>query len=235
MHSLRRLTTTLIASFDKTVSSMEDHEATVDAIIRDSKKATARANFKLQKMCAENRRLKERISRLRQESEKWEARALRSHQDNHSDAIKCVAERNRCTDKIDVLTAQLSNQQELEARARESVNRLIERTDSLNSKRSELSSRAATAKATQIIDKLEGEEGLSINETLDRWEERVFESEAVSDIHSSQCAEHYSDNELADNYQREEDQQRLDQDLASLISGSAASTEREKQAENDND
>ena len=235
MHSLRRLTTTLVASFDKTVSSMEDHEAIVDATIRDSKKATARATFKLKKMCADNQRLKNQISNLESESEQWEARALRSHKDNHDDAIKCIAERNRCTDHIDKLTTRLAQQQEHETRAKDAVNRLIERTDSLTSKRSELSSRAATAKATQIIDRLEGDEGLSINETLDRWEERVFESEAISDIHTMDCVPKNTINEFSENFQRQEDQQKLDQDLASLIAGQPTATDEADQAENNND
>ena len=235
MKSLRRLTTTLVASFDQTVSSMEDHEAIVDATIRDSKKATARATFKLKKMCADNQQLISRIAELRQQSEKWEARALGSHEDSQSDAIKCIAERNRCTDKIETLSTRLSRQQELEARARESVNRLIERTDSLISKRSELSSRAATARATEIVDRLEGEDGLNIHDTLERWEERVFESEALSDIHTFQCTDNSTSNDFSDKYRREEDQQKLDQDLASLIARNNSSSDDAAHVEKDND
>jgi len=186
-------------------------------------------------MCADNRQLKERIDELKKEREQWEARALRSHEENHSDAIKCIAERNRCTDKIDTLSKRLKNQQEHEARARDAVNRLIERTDSLTSKRSELSARSATARATQIIDRLEGEEGLSINETLDRWEERVFESEAISDIHNSECSETSDSNDFSDKYQRDEDRLKLDQDLASLIANKPNSSDANEQTENDND
>ena len=214
---------------------MEDHEAIVDATIRDSKKATARATFKLKKMCADNQQLISRIAELRQQSDKWEARALGSHEDNQSDAIKCIAERNRCTDKIDTLSTRLSRQQELEVRARESVNRLIERTDSLTSKRSELSSRAATARATEIVDRLEGEDGLNIHDTLERWEERVFESEALSDIHTFQSTDNSTSTEFSDKYQREEDQQKLDQDLASLIARNNSSSDDAGHVEKDND
>ncbi len=216
MNTLKRLTATLVASVDRTVTQMQDHEAVVAAAISDTRKATARARFKLEKLKAENQRLRDRIQSLKDESETWGTRAVSLHETNPQDALQCIAHRNRCTEQIELLSTRLEQQQQLEQQSVKTVQRLADKTDALNSKRAQLSSRAATAEATRVISRLEGDEGMEIDDTLDRWEQSVYETEAVCGVALESSSLSPTD-DLTERLVSEEKQQNLQDELNALV------------------
>lgn len=231
MNTLKRLTTTLVATVDRTITSMEDHEAVIAAAIRDSRKATARARFKLNKLKADNHGLQQRIHAVQLEADKWQQRAISLNEANRDDAINCIAHRRRCIDQIQSLTLRLEQQQKLELRSSTAVQRLADKADSLNSKRTQLSSRAAAADATRVINRLEGDDGIEIDDTLDRWEQSVFETEAVSGVGLDSFDEYSSADDLPERLAQQEQQQELMQELDALVATNASSSDVKSDAE----
>jgi len=180
MNSLKRLSATLVATIDKTVASMEDHEAVVASALKDSKKATARARFKLEKLKLRNQHLQARLAEAKAEHDKWQDRALSLKETNREDALRCLTARKRCAERIEALSKELSHREESARRMEASVNQLIQKTESLDARRSELSSRAATARATEIVNRIEEDSSLDVHETLDNWELSIVESEFIA-------------------------------------------------------
>ena len=217
MNTLKRLTATLVATVDRTVTNMEDHEAVIAAAIRDSRKATARARFKLNKLKADNQRLQQRINTLQAEADKWQQRAVSLNDVNRDDAVNCIAHRRRCADLIESLSQRLEQQRKLELQSTKTVQRLSDKSDSLNSKRTQLSSRAAAAEATRVMNRLEGDDGIEIDDTLDRWEQSVFENEAVSGVGFDSLEDDTSMDDLPERLANEEQQQDLLRELDELI------------------
>lgn len=226
MNTLKRFTATLVASVDRTVTHMQDHEAVVAAAIRDSRKATARARFKLEKLKADNRRLHDRIHSLQHESDQWSTRAISISETSQQDALKCIAHRNRCTGQIESLSMRLAQQQQLEQQSVQTVQRLADKTDALNSKRTQLSSRAAAAEATRVIHRLEGDEGIEIDDTLDRWEQSVYETEAVCGV-AVELSDMPLTDDLTERLASEEEQQHLQDELNALLAQNDEKTRKE--------
>lgn len=224
MNTLKRLTATLVATVDRTVTSMEDHEAVIAAAIRDSRKATARARFKLKKLKADNQRLQQRINTLQAEADKWQQRAVSLNDVNRDDAINCIAHRRRCADLVESLLHRLEQQKKLELQSTKTVQRLADKADTLNSKRAQLSSRAAAAEATRVMSRLEGDDGIEIDDTLDRWEQSVFENEAVSGVGLDSLDEYTSVDDLPERLANEEQQQDLQRELDALVDSGKGKT-----------
>lgn len=232
MNTLKRLSATLLATVDRTVNSMEDHEAVISAAIRDSRKATARARFKLEKLKADNTRLKDRINTLQQQHDKWQERAISLNSVNREDALNCIARGKRCAEQIESLSTMLEQQQKLEQQSINTVRRLSEKSDSLNSKRTQLSSRAAAAEATRVINRLEGEDGIEIDDTLGRWEQSVYETEAVFGMGEGAVRMDTLGDELDERLSDGEEQQDLSDELDALVADVAG---KQSQAEQGHD
>lgn len=227
MNTLKRLTTTLIATVDRTVASMEDHEAVVAAAIRESRKVTARARFKLNRLRAENQRLTNRIDALQVEADKWQQRAISLNEVSREDAVNCIAHRRRCADRIESLTVQLEQQKKLELQSIKTVERLSDKVDVLNSKRAQLATRAASAEAMDVMHRLEGDDGLEIDDMLDRWEESVFETEAHTGSGFDASHGYTSADDLPERLANEEQQLDLQRELDALLTTTVTETEGE--------
>ena len=213
MKTLKRFTTSLVARVDRTLATIDDHAAIVDAAIRETGKAAAKAQFRLNKLRANTSQLSQQIDSLKVESERWETRALSVADSNREEAIQCISERKKCTDSIASLSQQLNQQQQIENQVAQSVQQLTDKVAGLKSKRSQFASREAAAQAQNLIQNLEGDSHLDLGDTLDRWEEAIHETEAETGVFNPL----QGTSDLAARFNASEQQQELEQELDKLM------------------
>ena len=221
MSTLKRFTTSLVARVDRTLATIDDHAAIVDAAIRDTDKAAAKARFRLNKLRANTSKLLEKIDALTVESERWETRAVSVADSKREEAIQCICERKKCTDSIVVLSEQLQQQQLVEKQVAQTVYQLTDKVANLKSKRSQFASREAAAQAQHLIQTLDGDSHPDLSDTLDRWEETIYETEAETGVFNSFNATI----DLAARFDASEQQHELEQELDKLMEVSQHSTQ----------
>ena len=75
MSLIKRFVATVHHSVDRTLAGMENHEAVVDAALRESREAVSRARVRLNRLEKDGKQQSNRITELTSEVELWNERA----------------------------------------------------------------------------------------------------------------------------------------------------------------
>jgi phage shock protein A len=185
MTMLKRISTTFISKVDRVVAHVENHDAVVEASLKDLQTALAKARIRLNRIQKDGKQLNDKISELTQAEASWESRAELIAVDDKSKALECIRRRNHCRVKIIQTQSAATRHDELEQQVEETVVRMEERANELSSQRNQMRSRQSAANAMQIINKIEGEPQGSIDDAFERWEEMITETEYKNGTYNS--------------------------------------------------
>lgn len=177
MSIFKRIVTTVHANVEKTVASMENHEALIQASLKDSRRAVAAANIKLQRLNEDEQHQRNRIDELGRRIDLWTQRASAVAEADQDKAIQCL--RQRRIDQRELADAKqaLTKHQTMTQQMQDSVNQLQQRVNRLQRQHLELQSRDTLSRATARLDDLELTNDSSIDAMFDRWEESIQERE----------------------------------------------------------
>ena len=182
MSLIKRLVTTVHGSIDRTLASMENHEAVVDAALRDSREAVSRAKVRLSRLEKDGRQQRNRITELTTEAELWNERARSVAETDRPRALACIRRRKTCEQDLKLAEAQAAEHSRIEQRVRDSISESTNRVQALQSQRNQMRSREAAAQAGKIVHSLDGRLGSDVEAAIERWEVTVGESELLTDI-----------------------------------------------------
>ena len=182
MSLIKRLVTTVHGSVDRTLASMENHEAVVDAALRDSREAVSRAKVRLSRLEKDGRQQRNRITELTTEAELWNERARSVAETDRPRALACIRRRKTCEQDLKLAEAQAAEHSRIEQRVRDSISESTNRVQALQSQRNQMRSREAAAQAGKIVYSLDGRLGSDVEAAIERWEVTVGESELLTDI-----------------------------------------------------
>jgi phage shock protein A len=180
MSVLTRLTATFAAGFDRLVGEIENHDAVVEAALRDNRRAYARARVRLGRMQQEVSQWRHRIEQLRADAEAWRRRALATT--DETQAIECLRRAKRAEHEAAGQGEPLAEHERLAGRLEQEIAGVRRRIEALQQRRSQLRSREATADAAGRIRALEGNACPDLEETFERWEVRVTEAEVEATL-----------------------------------------------------
>ena len=90
MSILKRLVTTVHSSVDRTLAGMENHQAVVDAALKESRHAVAEARVRLGRLEMDAKSQRERVTELASEAELWNERALSVAEQDREKALSCI-------------------------------------------------------------------------------------------------------------------------------------------------
>jgi len=181
MSLIKRLVTTVHSSVDRTLASMENHEAVVDAALRDSREAVSRAKVRLARLEKDGRQQSYRITELTSEVDLWNERARSVAENDRPKALACIRRRKQCEQDLKNAKAQAVEHRRIEQRVRDSISESTNRVQALQSQRNQMRSREAAAQAGRIVHSLDGRLGNDVEEAIERWEVTVGEAELLSD------------------------------------------------------
>jgi phage shock protein A len=179
MSLIRRISTSITSSVDRAVSKVENHDAIVNAALRETQQAAARSRVRLERVRKDGHSLKARHSNLKQAVGRWTERAMIVAAQDESKALECLRRRKDCEQQMQNLEESIAKHDELEARVSEQVKKIEARIGEVAQQRNMMRSRQSVAEAMRTINNIEGVSYGEIEDTFDRWEINLGETEIL--------------------------------------------------------
>lgn len=177
MGIIRRISATLSSSVDRAVSRVENHDAIVEAALRETQQAAARARVRLARVRKDGASLKTRRSALAQAGERWTERAKTVAATDEAKALECLRRKRECEAQMRTVTEAITRHEELEAKVSEQVKTIEQRIGEVTQQRNLMRSRQSVSEALSAIHSVDGVSHGDIEETFDRWEAHLGETE----------------------------------------------------------
>lgn len=210
MNLFTRISATLTRKMDDMVSQVENHDAVVAVALKDTRAAVAKAKVRLERVRKDGESMRKRLSDATHMAQLWENRAKETAAKDEQKALACIARRNQCREQIVQTQAALVRHEELENKVSENVQRMEQRLRDITQQQNLMRSRQSTADAMRIINQIEGSTDNGIEDTFDRWETLITETE-YSIGHMS------STDTLDMSFAKEESTMQLQAELAALL------------------
>jgi phage shock protein A len=179
MSLIRRITTSVTSSVDRAVARVENHDAIINAALRDTQQAAARARVRLERVRKDGHNLKTRHANLEQATVRWTDRARSVAAEDEARALECLRRRKDCETQLRSLKESIARHEELEARIAEQVKKIEARIGEVAQQRNMMRSRQSVAEAMRTINNVEGISYGEIEDTFDRWEINLGETEIL--------------------------------------------------------
>jgi phage shock protein A len=179
MSLIRRISTSITSSVDRAVSKVENHDAIINAALRDTQTAAARSRVRLERVRKDGRSLKTRHSDLQLAASRWTERARSLGTSDEQKALECLRRRKDCEVQMRHLQESIEKHDELEARITDQVKKIEARIGEVAQQRNMMRSRQSVAEAMRTINNIEGVSYGEIEDTFDRWEINLGETEVL--------------------------------------------------------
>ncbi len=179
MSLIRRISTSITSSVDRAVSKVENHDAIINSALRDTQQAAARSRVRLERVRKDGYALKTRHANLLLAVTRWTERATSIGVTDESKALECLRRRKDCEMQLQNLQLSIEKHDELEARIAEQVKKIEVRIGEVSQQRNMMRSRQSVAEAMRTINNIEGVSYGEIEDTFDRWEINLGETEIL--------------------------------------------------------
>jgi len=179
MSLIRRISATLTSSVDRAVSKVENHDAIVNAALRDTQRAAARSRVRLERVRKDGHALKNRYQALQVAQSRWTERARSIAANDEAKALECLRRRKQCETQLVNLKDSIEKHEELEARIAEQVKKIEARIGEVANQRNMMRSRQSVVEAMRAINNIEGVSYGDVEDTFDRWEINLGETEIL--------------------------------------------------------
>ena len=179
MSLIRRISTSITSSVDRAVSKVENHDAIINAALRDTQHAAAKSRVRLERVRKDGNSLKRRYSDLQQAVVRWTERARNVAGEDEAKALECLRRRKECEAQSHNLRDSIEKHDELESRIAEQVKKIEARIGEVAQQRNMMRSRQSVAEAMRTVNNIEGVSYGEIEDTFDRWEINLGETEIL--------------------------------------------------------
>lgn len=180
MKLIKRLSTSLTATLDSAVGQLENHDAIVEASIKQTRQAVAKTKARINTLRQQQSAYRTQLKEAQDQFDLWTERATKLAESDQEKALQCVTRRNQCEADIGRLTVSESQQTDLIRDVSVNLQTLQKKLDEMTQKHNLMRSRQTVADVNRAMSNVNTEE--SLNETFERWESVVLEHEfAVSD------------------------------------------------------
>ncbi|MBX2823356.1 MAG: PspA/IM30 family protein [Gammaproteobacteria bacterium] len=182
MSLFTRLSATLVAGVDRTVSRIENHDAIVEASLREGRRAQAQARIRLRQVQRDGEKLKEREQTLETQIELWNERARATHDDDRARALECIRRRKLASTELDRVRELLKQHRKLDTDVRASLDHMGQRLQEMTQQRNQLRTRESAAQAQKVLTRIESSRDGTVDDTFERWEVSISENEIVNEF-----------------------------------------------------
>ena len=180
MSLIRRISTSITSSVDRAVSKVENHDAIINSALRDTQQAAARSRVRLARVRKDGHALKTRHGDLQLAASRWTNRARNIAGSDEGKALECLRRRKECELQVRNLQESIEKHDELEARIAGQVKKIEARIGEVSQQRNMMRSRQSVAEAMRTINNIEGVSYGEIEDTFDRWEINLGETEILT-------------------------------------------------------
>ena len=177
MSLIRRISASLTSSVDRAVSRVENHDAVINAALRDTQQAAARSRVRLERVRKDGHNLRTRKGNLETAVTRWTERARQVAVEDEAKALECLRRKKECEGQLRNLEVSIEKHDELESRIVDQVKKIESRIGEVSQQRNMMRSRQSVAEALRTINDIEGVSYGEIEDTFDRWEINLGETE----------------------------------------------------------
>jgi len=202
------------ATLDHTLIGIENHEAVVDAALKESRQALVRAKVRLAKLEKESSNLNNYITELGTEIELWQDRAKACAEDDRPKAIECLQRKNQRVRSLKLAKQQLAEQTQVSNQVRSTVEDAASKVQALQAQRNQMRSREAAAQAGAITNALDNHMADDVDSAMERWEVKVGQVEILNETQFEPLTNH---DPLAASFSATETGQALEAELDELM------------------
>ncbi|RLA30821.1 MAG: hypothetical protein DRR11_12405 [Gammaproteobacteria bacterium] len=182
MSLIRRISTSITSTVDRAVSKVENHDAIINSALRDTQQAAARSRVRLARVRKDGQSLKTRQGDLQLAVSRWTGRAKSIAASDESKALECLRRRKDCEVQLRNLLGSIDKHDELEAKIADQVKKIEARVGEVAQQRNMMRSRQSVADAMRTINNIEGVSYGEIEDTFDRWEINLGETEILTGV-----------------------------------------------------
>jgi phage shock protein A len=199
-------------TLDSAVAQLENHDAIVDATIKQTRQAVAKTKARINTLRQQENAYTTQLAEAVEQRDLWTKRAAKFAVSDQGKALQCVARLNQSASEIKRLTSASDQQKELIHDVNSNLQKLQKKLDEMTQKHNLMRSRQTVADVNRAMVSVNVDDSLS--GTFERWESAVLEHElAVSDV----CSRDSLDMELSQG----ENQEDLIGQLAEITSSNA--------------
>ena len=184
MSLIRRISTSITSTVDRAVSRVENHDAIINAALRDTQQAAARSRVRLERVRKDGHGLRTRRDNLEIAVKQWTDRARSTAAADEAKALECLRRKKECEAQLQNVRASLEKHDELESRIVDQVKKIELRIGEVSQQRNMMRSRQSVAEALRTINDIEGVSYGEIEDTFDRWEINLGEAEIMVGVGS---------------------------------------------------
>lgn len=214
MSLIRRISTSITSTVDRAVSKVENHDAIINAALRDTQRAAARSRVRLERVRKDGQSLRSRREDLALATTRWADRAKSIAESDEPKALECLRRRKECETQLRNIEVSIQKHDELETRIVEQVKKIEARIGEVAQQRNMMRSRQSVADAMRTISDIEGVSYGEIEDTFDRWEINLGEAEILMGVGSP-------GDSLEETFMAEEETAELRAELAALLEADA--------------
>ncbi len=169
----RRVSSGLVASIDRVIGQVENHEALVEATLKEVRRGAARAKVSLARVRRDGDGLRARLTRATAEQEDWRRRALGCRETDEAKALECLRRAKKAEREGAAVKERLEKHEESERRLSEEVEALQARVSELQERHNQMRTRDAVARGSAGVDDITSGAASDIESAFDRWEENL--------------------------------------------------------------
>jgi phage shock protein A len=178
MGIFKRITATVSATVGDVVSTMENHDAVVEASLNDMRRASAKAKARLNRVSNDGAKLRRRAAEFRANEARWIDRAKQYADDDEEKALECLRRKNDCQRLAGSCEETIRQHAELESRLKVTIEKIDKRYQDLDQTRTMMRTRQSAADAFRTSELVCGTNNfLNVDDTIERWEARITETE----------------------------------------------------------
>jgi len=210
MSLIRRISTSITSTVDRAVSRVENHDAIINAALRDTQQAAGRSRVRLERVKKDGHSLRTRRGELQLAVSRWTERAKGVARNDEAKALECLRRKKECEAQLRNLDLSIGKHDELESRIVEQVKKIEARISEVSQQRNMMRSRQSVAEAMRTINDIEGVSYGEVEDTFDRWEINLGETEIMTGA-GMQC------DPLESAFMEEEEKAELKAELTALL------------------
>ncbi len=173
MNSFRRLTSSITSSFQWMISQVENHEALVNAALKEVQEARARANVQLKKVRQDGLAMRKNIEELRKNNESWRERAIKTAESDQKKALECVKRQKRAERELHEAEEQEREHARFEKQLLQDLVTIDDKLSKLTQQRNLLRTRQSRAEALRTLQVDDSHLIGELDEIFERWETKV--------------------------------------------------------------
>ena len=181
MNLIKRLTTSVTASLENTVRQIENHDAIIEAAIKQTRQSVAKTKARINTLRQQQHTYETQLEETREQSNLWTQRALNLSDSDQDKALQCMTRHNQCQTKIARLSKLIEQQKTLIHDVSLNSEKLQMSMDEMHQKHNLMRSRQTVADVNRTVGATNLED--TTNETFERWESMIIETEMnINDI-----------------------------------------------------